>query len=97
MVASRVLVVSKHSDDDQYRWECDGTGSFTITPDTSGKPIGRGTQITLCLMKEYVNEVLEEENLKHVVRRESRRLGVPIKLFVEKTEPRKDVIGDSDG
>ena len=63
---NQVVVTSKNNDDEQYTWISEAGGSFTVTPDTSGKPLGRGTRIVLHL-KEDMREYLEERRLKDLV------------------------------
>ncbi|KAJ8752874.1 hypothetical protein K2173_008609 [Erythroxylum novogranatense] len=74
LVAERVVVTTKHDDDEQYIWESQAGGSFTVTRDVNGE------QLVLIQL-----EYLEERRIKDLVKKHSEFISCPIYLWTEKT------------
>ena len=92
LVAEEVTVISKHNDDEQYKWVSNAGGTFKVIPD-DGEPITRGPRIILKL-KEDMHEFLEERRLKDLVKKHSEFISFPIELSVEKSTDKE--VTDSD-
>jgi len=84
LVADKVIVTSKHNDDEQHIWESDAH-SFSVSKDPRGNTLGRGTTISL-LLKEEASEFLEQNSIKDLVKKYSQFINFNIYLWDSKTE-----------
>ncbi|KAJ1522048.1 hypothetical protein ONE63_002363 [Megalurothrips usitatus] len=94
LVADRVVVTTKHNDDDQYIWESDAS-SFSITKDPRGNTLKRGSQITL-YMKEEASDYLETDTIRTLVKRYSQFINFPISLWASKTVKVEEPVEESE-
>lgn len=93
LVSDKVTVVTKHNDDEQYIWESEAGGHFTVQRDVHGERLGRGTKIILHL-KEEQTDFLKERTIKDLVKKHSQFIQYPISLMVTKEEEVDDDEGD---
>jgi molecular chaperone HtpG len=91
LVAEKVVVITKHNDDEQYAWESSAGGSFNAHAD-HGESIVWGTKVILHL-KEDLAEYLEVREVKEVVKKHSQIIGYPSILYLEK-EQEKEISDD---
>jgi len=85
LVSDKVTVITKHNDDEQYIWESEAGGHFTIQRDVHGETLGRGTKIILNL-KEDQGDYFVERTLTDLVKKHSQFIQYPIRLFTTKEE-----------
>eukprot|EP01126_Amoeba_proteus_P020449 TRINITY_DN207_c0_g2_i10.p1 TRINITY_DN207_c0_g2~~TRINITY_DN207_c0_g2_i10.p1 ORF type:complete len:724 (+),score=220.13 TRINITY_DN207_c0_g2_i10:315-2174(+) len=85
LVSDKVTVITKHNDDEQYIWESEAGGHFTIQRDVVNDKLGRGTKIILFL-KEDQGDFLEDRTIKDLVKKHSQFIQYPISLFTTKEE-----------
>jgi len=93
LVCDKVTVITKHNDDEQYIWESEAGGHFTIRRDINGERLGRGTKIILHL-KDEQTDYLKERTIKDLVKKHSQFIQYPISLLITKEEEVDDDEGE---
>jgi len=84
LVADRVMVTSKHNNDDQFIWESDAGDTFNIVKDPRGNTLPRGTTISLYL-KEEAADFLQTKTIKDLVNKYSQFINFPIYIWETET------------
>jgi len=87
LVSEKVVVRSKHNDDEHWVWTSTAGGTFDIMKDTNTS-LKRGTEITLHL-REDATDYIDEKKLKDLVKKHSEFIGFPISLYVTKEEEKE--------
>ena len=93
LVADNVKVISKTFNDDQYIWESNAGGNYTITKDENNDLI-RGTRIELTL-KEDAKEYMDVDRCKDIIRKHSQYISYPIRVETEKTKEEEVEVEES--
>jgi len=87
LAASKVTVISKHQDDEQWVWESSAAHSFSIRPD-DGEPLGRGSKVVLHL-KQDAFEFAQEDKIRELVHKYSEFINFPIYLRTSREQEKE--------
>jgi len=87
LVSEKVIVRTKHNDDEHWMWTSTAGGTFDIMRDPN-PTLKRGTEITLVL-REDASDYIDEKKLKDLVKKHSEFIGFPISLYVTKEEEKE--------
>ncbi len=93
LAGSKVTVVSKNNDDEQYIWESSAAHSFNVLKDPRGDTLKRGSRVTIHL-KQDAYEFAEEEKIKSLVRKYSEFINFPIYLRTKKEVTKEVLVED---
>jgi len=87
LVSEKVVVRSKHNDDEHWIWTSTAGGTFDIMKDPT-PTLKRGTEIVLHL-REDATDYADEKKIKDLVKKHSEFIGFPISLYVTKEEEKE--------
>jgi len=89
LVSERVVVRSKHNEDEQHVWESTAGGTFRVRNDNDNPyQLKRGTEIFLYLKDDCAN-FSKEKNIKDIVKKHSQFVAFPINLLTIKEEEKR--------
>jgi len=94
LVADKVVVTSKHNDDNQHIWESD-SATFSIAEDPRGPTLKRGTQISLYL-KEESYDFLEQDTVRDLIKKYSQFINFNIYLWGSSTKTVEEPVEDEE-
>jgi heat shock protein beta len=85
LVADKVVVITKHNDDQQLIWTSSADNTFVITEDPRGNTLGRGTEIILHL-KDDAKSYIDDLELRNLITKYSEFIQYPIHLYTTSTD-----------
>jgi heat shock protein beta len=83
LVAKKVVVASKHNDDEQHLWMSQAGSSFSVIKDPRGNTLTRGTRVTIYL-KEDAIEFVDQDTIKNMAKKYSEFINYPIYVYAQK-------------
>jgi len=87
LVSEKVVVRSKHNDDEHWVWTSTAGGTFDVMKDPH-PTLKRGTEIVLHL-REDAGDYVDEKKIKDLIKKHSEFIGFPISLYVTKEEEKE--------
>merc|ERR1719402_871479 len=94
LVADKVIVTTKHNDDNQYIWESDAN-AYSVVEDPRGPTLKRGTQISLYL-KEESYDFLEQDTVRDLIKKYSQFINFNIYLWGSSTKTVEEPIEEDE-
>jgi molecular chaperone HtpG len=84
LISDKIVVVSKHNDDEQYMWESTGNGTFDIQKDETDYQLKRGS-ILMLHIKDDMTEYLEDSKITSLIKKHNQFIEFPIYVETQKT------------
>jgi len=91
LVSNKVVVTSKHHEDQQHVWVSQAGNTFEVTKDPRGNSLGRGTRVTLYL-KDDCLEFNNQDVIRKNIKKYSEFINFPIYLRVNQTYTREEEV-----